>query len=299
MLAAAATLALSSCSTFSNDAAQVGDATLGGDAFRELLAGVADTPGFESFVEGDGAIDGEFARSLLNRWITAQVLLQDLSQRGLEITADLRQQVESELAASNGALWDDAPQALRDLFIDSLAASQLFAQSSAPAVEALRAAYDQGIAASGLACTRHILVDTEQEAQDVLAELRSGADFATLAAERSTDQGSAANGGIIEPSPGAGCFDLGAFSQGFVAEYVQAAVAAAVGEPTGPVQSQFGWHIILVRPFDEVTDAVVQAAGSGEAAQAANALLNEADVQVASKYGRFDRSQGLVVPLGS
>lgn len=298
VLAAAATLALSSCATFSRDAARVGDSTLEGDAFRELLAAVAETPGFESFVEGDGAVDGEFARDLLNRWITGQVLLDDLAERGLNLTAELRQEVESELAAGNGALWTDSPQALRDLFIESLAAAQLFSQSNAPDPEALRADYDAGVAASGLACTRHILVETEAEALDVLEELRNGADFAALAAERSIDEGSAVNGGVIEPSPGAACFDLGTFSQGFVTEYVEAAVAATVGEPTEPVQSQFGWHVIVVRPFDEVAEAIVQAAGSAQAAQAADALIAEADVYVASKYGRFDRAQRVVVAPG-
>lgn len=295
----AVALLLSSCATFSSDAARVGDATLGGDEFRQLLAEVADTPGFESFVAGASSIDGEFARNLLSRWITGQVLLNDLAERGLSITDELRQEVDQQLASTNGALWTDAPQALRELFVESFAASEVFTKAAAPDLDTLRQAYEAGIAESGLACTRHILVATEAEADEVVAELEAGGDFADLAAQRSTDQGSALSGGVIEPSPGAACFDLASFQQGLVPEFVDAALQAQVGVPTAPVQSQFGWHIIVVRPFDEVAEAVVQAAGAGEAAAAADALIAVADVDVASEYGRFDPLQGIVVALGS
>ncbi|MEJ0072437.1 MAG: peptidylprolyl isomerase [Pseudomonadota bacterium] len=83
---------------------------------------------------------------------------------------------------------------------------------------------------------RHILVTSEKAAQDVLAELRKGADFATVAKAKSTD-GSARDGG-----------DLGFFSRGdMVAEFSDAAFAMKPGEVSkAPVKSQFGWHIIKV-----------------------------------------------------
>lgn len=83
---------------------------------------------------------------------------------------------------------------------------------------------------------RHILVDTEAKARDVLAELRKGADFATVARARSTD-GSARDGG-----------DLGFFARGdMVPEFSDAAFALKAGEVTKePVKSQFGFHIIKV-----------------------------------------------------
>lgn len=83
---------------------------------------------------------------------------------------------------------------------------------------------------------RHILVDTEAKARDVLAELRKGADFATVARAKSTD-GSARDGG-----------DLGFFTRGdMVPEFSDAAFALKAGEVTkDPVKSQFGFHIIKV-----------------------------------------------------
>jgi peptidyl-prolyl cis-trans isomerase C len=83
---------------------------------------------------------------------------------------------------------------------------------------------------------RHILVTSEKAAQEVLAELRKGADFAAVAKAKSTD-GSARDGG-----------DLGFFGRGdMVAEFSDAAFAMKPGEVSkAPVKTQFGWHIIKV-----------------------------------------------------
>ncbi|MGB9634725.1 MAG: peptidylprolyl isomerase [Chloroflexaceae bacterium] len=93
--------------------------------------------------------------------------------------------------------------------------------------------------------TRHILVADESAAKQVLADLAAGADFATLARERSQDTGSAAKGGELGWSP----------RGQFVPEFEEAAFSAPLNTPTS-VQSQFGWHVIEVlareenRPFD-------------------------------------------------
>jgi peptidyl-prolyl cis-trans isomerase C len=83
---------------------------------------------------------------------------------------------------------------------------------------------------------RHILVDTEAKARDVLSDLRKGADFAAVAKAKSSD-GSARDGG-----------DLGFFTRGdMVSEFSDAAFALKVGEVSKePVKSQFGFHIIKV-----------------------------------------------------
>jgi parvulin-like peptidyl-prolyl isomerase len=104
-------------------------------------------------------------------------------------------------------------------------------------------------------CARHILVETREEAETLLAELQGGADFAELAREHSTDPGSGAQGG-----------DLGCFAaEMMVAPFAEAAFAAELDTPTGPVESQFGHHLILVYdrleagtvPLEEVRDAIV------------------------------------------
>lgn len=83
---------------------------------------------------------------------------------------------------------------------------------------------------------RHILVEEEATARDLIAELESGADFATLAQENST--------GPSGPQGG----DLGYFTRGQMVEpFGDAAFTLEPGEyTTEPVETQFGWHVILV-----------------------------------------------------
>ncbi|WP_274630252.1 peptidylprolyl isomerase [Arvimicrobium flavum] len=106
--------------------------------------------------------------------------------------------------------------------------------------EDIRALYDQQIAATPPANevkARHILVKTKEEADAIVKQLDGGAKFEDIAKEKSTDPGSGAQGG-----------DLGYFGQGqMVPEFEKAAFALEVGSYTKePVQSQFGFHIILV-----------------------------------------------------
>jgi peptidyl-prolyl cis-trans isomerase C len=108
---------------------------------------------------------------------------------------------------------------------------------------ALQAAYDAKYANAAPATeynAAHILVATKEEADAIKAELDAGADFATLAQERSTD-GAAANGG-----------DLGWFGLGMmVAPFEQAVVAMQPGTISAPVQTDFGWHLIQLKETRE------------------------------------------------
>ena len=82
---------------------------------------------------------------------------------------------------------------------------------------------------------RHILVDTKEEAEKIIEELKGGADFAELAKQSKDPSGQ--NGG-----------DLGFFGAGqMVPEFEKAAFALEPGQFTQePVKSQFGWHVIKV-----------------------------------------------------
>ena len=98
---------------------------------------------------------------------------------------------------------------------------------------------------------RHILVETEDEAKAVVAELKKGTDFAELAKAKSKDPGSADGG------------DLGYFTKDqMVPEFSEVAFKLDKGQLSDPVKSQFGWHVIKVEDkrerqppeFDKVKD---------------------------------------------
>lgn len=99
---------------------------------------------------------------------------------------------------------------------------------------------------------RHILVKDEKEAQDIYTQVKGGADFAKLAAEKSQDSGTAKDGG-----------ELGWFEKTrMVKEFAEAAFAANKGDIIGPVKTQFGFHVIQVEdkrdavPIEEVSDKI-------------------------------------------
>ena len=106
--------------------------------------------------------------------------------------------------------------------------------------EALQAAYDarfKDAAPQTEYSAAHILVADEAKAKDLLAQLEGGADFAELAKVNSTDTGSGANGG-----------DLGWFGLGMMVKpFEEAVVSAEPGKVIGPVKTDFGYHLILVK----------------------------------------------------
>src|SRR6186713_227133 len=119
---------------------------------------------------------------------------------------------------------------------------------------AMRKVYDEAVGQMSKepeVRARHILVETEDEAKAVLAELKKGADFAALAKSRSKDPGSAEGG------------DLGYFTKDqMVPEFSEVAFKLEKGALSDPVKSQFGWHVIKVEDkrerqppeFDKVKD---------------------------------------------
>lgn len=103
---------------------------------------------------------------------------------------------------------------------------------------------------------QHILVKTEDEAKAVKARIDKGEDFATVAKQVSIDTGTKDKGGDLG--------DVQYFDSGMVAEFITAAMKLKAGEVSGPVKSQYGYHIIKCinrkeypfKKFDAVKDEI-------------------------------------------
>ncbi|BBL35272.1 putative parvulin-type peptidyl-prolyl cis-trans [Nitrosomonas stercoris] len=124
----------------------------------------------------------------------------------------------------------------------------------------------------------HILVETEQEAKDLIASLKKGSAFEKLASERSIDTGSKNNGGELGWSSAAV----------YVPSFSAALTQLKKGETTSqPVQTQFGWHVIrlddiraAVPPaFDEVKENMRQRVLQRKFAALVESLRKNAKVQ--------------------
>jgi peptidyl-prolyl cis-trans isomerase C len=123
---------------------------------------------------------------------------------------------------------------------------------------------------------RHILVPTEDEAKEILAQLKGGADFATLAKEKSKDPGAAEGG------------DLGYFTKDqMVPEFAAAAFKLDQGQLSDPVKTQYGWHIIKVEDkrtkptptFDQVKSQIETYVAHRAQAQMVEKLRSAANVE--------------------
>jgi len=145
------------------------------------------------------------------------------------------------------------------------------------------------------ACVRHILVATEKEANEAKARYDAGEAFADLASELSLDP----------QSPG-GALPCPSRLDGVLQPFGDIVNTAPIGEMVGPVETSFGWHLIIVdsreapQDFDEfaqdaqkwIPPSVLDAAWIGWLDES----LSKADIEVNSKIGTWSTSADAIVP---
>jgi peptidyl-prolyl cis-trans isomerase C len=159
--------------------------------------------------------------------IAREIFMQEAQKRGLDATPEYKTQIE---LARQTIL-------IRELFAE-------FQKTSAVTDADVQAEYDKFVAANGGKEYRalHILVETQAQADAILASLKKGGKFEDIAKKQSKDPGSGANGGDLD----------WAAAGNYVKEFSDAMVALNKGQVSAPVQSQFGFHIIRL---DDVREA--------------------------------------------
>jgi peptidyl-prolyl cis-trans isomerase C len=193
------------------------------------------------------------------------------------------------------AMQDAADEKLENAYVQQQVAPQV----SDAAVEAVYKADYAGKPGPTQVEARHILVKTQAQAEQIINELNHGANFAKLAEKDSIDPG-AANGG-----------ELGWFTQDqMVPVFANAAFALKVGQYTKtPVQSQFGWHVILCegrrtappQSFDDVKGQISQQIADNAIKSTLAAARSKVTIQVYNADGTPANSpanQGVNVNLG-
>ncbi len=169
----------------------------------------------------------EIEKQARDQVVLREIFAQEAERRGIPATAEFQDQMK---LARESIL-------IRDLFDDYMKKHPV---SDAEA----QAEYDKfkAQAAGTEYRARHILVENEDEAKKLIAELEAGASFEELAKKHSKDTGSAANGGDLDFAK----------PESYVPEFGQALTKLKKGELTKePVKTQFGWHIIRLEDTRE------------------------------------------------
>jgi foldase protein PrsA len=251
--------------------------------------------------EGDGTANAQFTAQVLTERVIALVVDDEFEERGLELTDQQRQAAEqgfaSQLAqdpAEGQEIFDSFPEEFQEFEITFNAQRDALREELSPVTdEDVQAFYEENGDLFQENCVSHILVDDAATADDLRAQIEGGADFADLAEANSTDQASAVNGGEL------GCQPPGSY----VPEFEEAIAAAEVDQVTEPVQTDFGFHLVLVTdrravPLEEVEDQIRAQLEGGE--DPIDAFLqeaaSEADIDVNPRYGSWDEEALQVVP---
>jgi len=221
-----------------------------------------------------GVVPAGFYPGVTYEHLVGEVLSRELSDLGGEVadadTAAARESLSGLMQSWFGGSSD--PGAEADRLYAEVPYLPFVVSQQAKQTALGNALLESGDLTVDAPCVRHILLEDEAAAQDVLDLLNGGADFAELAAERST--------GPTGPTGG----DLGcAPSSGYVPEFAAAVDGATLGEYVGPVQTQFGWHVLVVDRYEQSDLNPGDAIG-----QRVRARLEAATVDVDPRLGTWD-----------
>lgn len=311
-----ATGLLTSCGTDGAAALTVNGDTYSRSALEDDLGFLVDHPDYVAALYGSdpstdtqGAVNADFVAGHLSLKAVIMMVEAEFEARGLTLADSDYEAAAAETNPEVATALEDLPESRSDEFRDWNAKVVALRNAlAAEAAERPESVSDDEVHAffedygflfqQEEACVRHILLNTEDEATSVLAELEGGADFADLAEEHTEDPSGRTSGG-----------DLGCTGRGmYVPEFEQAVWQGPVGEVQGPVGTSFGYHLILVesrgaRGFESVEPEIrgfLESPVSRDGRQLFNLwyqrTIVNADVEVDPRYGSWDDEFGVVQP---
>lgn len=222
----------------------------------------------------------------------AEVLKQQIEQSGRPVTPELEAQIKEEViareifmqeAGKRGLANGDAYKQQMELARQTILIRALFDDfvKKNPVTDAeAKAEYDKFVAANAGKEYKasHILVESEDRAKAIIAEVKGGKKFEDIAKKESKDPGSGERGGDLD----------WANPKSYVPEFTEALVKLDKGGMTqAPVQSQFGWHVIRLDDtrqaelpkFEEVKPQIEQQLQQQKLAQFQENLREKAKIQ--------------------
>jgi len=242
-----------------------------GELTDQLAAQESSTGTTGNNTNDDGDFEANLASSVLSELIVSELVVQEIDARGLEVSEEAIAEVQAGVGP--------APEGVDESFVEQFVLRQ--AQYQVLAGDLFE---ESGSATDVLECSRHVLLETEAEAEDVIDRLESGEDFAAVAADASTDPSAAQNGG-----------SLGCDVSSFVPVFAEAVQALSEGERSEPVESDFGFHVIeKVAPTAEEIEAGSQTARQTALRDWIVERVAAAEVTVDERIGTWDAVSGVV-----
>jgi peptidyl-prolyl cis-trans isomerase C len=293
-------LLLSACGASKPEVARVGERDIDSADLRQAVAlqqALADLQGAPCGGETTG---GESESAACNRIALSGELLwlgvadyanaNDLTAADAEVEGAVSQ-LETQVGTDVLAQALDAHDVTRDDLV-ALGRKILTIQAVRASVaedrvgaEELRSQYEERALEFTTVQADHILVKTEAEAQNVYRRVRGATEtqFMALARKVSTEPGAKQSGGKLGT----------ALATQYVPEFAEATVALEPGEVSRPVQTQFGWHVILlvdkeVTPFAEAKAGLLEPLANREFTDWLTERADELGVEVNPRYGRFE-----------
>lgn len=280
-LAATCLLGLTACGSVSSssDAFSVNGTGYAEEDFNKL-SDVLITAG--QFTAINGKIKAADAIVVLRTLIRYEAFLQFIEENNVKILESDKAEVLKNANADEK--FPTYPKELQDVLVNFNIADVTLRKMTPPAIGEIEKLYSDSPASAGVLCLSHILVKTEAEAKTVLADLKSGAKFADVAAKKSIEPGADKSGGSLANGDQP-CQALANLQTSFDKDFMIGAVAAKPGVPTGPVKSSFGYHVILSAPFADVKDSVATVVAENPGTTLLAGYMSKTDIKVNSTYG--------------
>ncbi|NNF53833.1 MAG: hypothetical protein HKN03_05250 [Acidimicrobiales bacterium] len=253
-----------------------------GEELRQILGQLIDSPEASTLLFGQ-AVTADFQRDTLSSLIQLRVLDNTISEVGGSVPDDAVEIEEALIAEQLLNAMGTQPDPIAAAATVNAGAKNYLDLIVAQRVRqaAITAAFftDEEVTNP---CSRHILVDTVEEADAIVARLADGEDFAELAMELSTGP-SGPDGGDL------GCSD----PNGFVEPFANAILEGELNEILGPVETEFGFHVIEV--YAEETAPANPDAAESEGFQEFSSILASTTVEVDESLGVWDPASGRVL----
>ncbi len=283
---AATLLALNSCATFdASTAATVNGTDISVDELDTIRQALADEPatfalGTDNF-DDTGAANGDLTRQALSLLIDNQIITEALERAGTSVSDDdLAAAIERMSTSAN-----PVPEGVQEALAYQSAGSTALGALTAPDPATLQPLYEDRPASTGAVCLVVVSASTEAEANAAAATLEAGGTVEATDTVQARD----------------GCAPVSSLSQAFagddIAFFLDAAPGAVSRVFPPDASGNDAWQVIQMQTWDDAFEqfsALVQQS-PGDLAKAAAFL--DADISVASEYGRWDRATQAVVAV--